>query len=446
MQTHSSASVQSNRSIEEMPNAVGLNAAARNNLIYATLRVIGTNDSYCSYRSYNHQAAPRFQVCATPISLLMPEEVPIAKPGTSDGDSAPSGSASVERVFLSFDDAKSISAAIALLVTATYSSGFLIHFLFLENFGIRDNLHEFFQIKHVYIGILSMLFPAGVILPTALYLERIRERKKEASGKIPVKSNPSFDIRVYNIFVNSFLAFLFYVYVVFIPTEYFIQNAWILPTVIATLCAPWLIEHIIPRCFKSPRVANEIRIGTEGFCACLTLVGLSYFALLPISGTIQDVFLGRFICYAFFVVAIPLVITRANKRVHENDGKKNKLRIKLAATVASLMLYFCGLIAFSLYVFPFIPANRGGGNFENLRPIRIVFKSAPTSVGALAVSEKERIASSDTLILIERTTKTLFLADTKDSNPSDWARLRTFPRIVELSSDSVEIVTGQRKQ
>jgi hypothetical protein len=68
-------------------------------------------------------------------------------------------------------------AAVAGLV---YAVGFFVEFTFMNSMGVKDSLTEPFKAKHIYIGILCLLYP-GSVVGVLLALLRIGFSKSDGS-------------------------------------------------------------------------------------------------------------------------------------------------------------------------------------------------------------------------------------------------------------------------
>src|SRR5674476_1469603 len=88
----------------------------------------------------------------------------------------------------SFKDLKKPSLTpqwFALLIAMTYASGFLLVFTFLDRFGIREGGEEFLKAKYIHAGILFLLFPVSILIPSALFISlTVAEVKKKHSSDI----------------------------------------------------------------------------------------------------------------------------------------------------------------------------------------------------------------------------------------------------------------------
>jgi hypothetical protein len=350
---------------------------------------------------------------------------------------------------------KSGSTAFALAAVVAFISGFIIRFIYLEAFGINDLGSEAFRIKHIYVGILSLLFPICIVVPATLYIARLRDRRKERqaieSGEEPEIVTPAsrqaelkLEVRFYSVILNCYLCFIFYVSILFVPLRVVQDRAELFLFVIVTLCTPVVVDWFA-RLHRSKRIREDIRTTIRWSFFVISALGLTGAIVGPISKRLWSIFLDGGWFYVAFVCFIPLLLSRANIRSHLHRDRKNKQRLRITMLLASVMLYFSGLITFALYIFPYIPSTRGGGNFEDAPYIKIFFKASSVSANPTE-AQKAAIAACDSLVLIERAGKSLYLADSKDGGPANWAKLRALPQIIELNADSVEITLIRRSK
>lgn len=361
----------------------------------------------------------------------------------------------------------------AVLIGATYASGFLCVFTFLNHFGIYETGEDFFRVKYIHVGILFLLFPISILLPLLLSvsikkitpIEDILTENNSGDKKPAGEAHQEHSQEMHKhhkwekrIAVSSILIFMnmcgvFYLFTLFTPLNYVLERVYVLPLIfIVSFLGPLLTDNFVKR--------NIVPEKTETFAKVMrwilvvgVIAALDYLAFRGFFHQLRDIFWGSgwipdgAIYYIVFVMLIPYTLWRTNERCKKIPHPRAKTEMRLAAVCLIGMFYFLSIIAFALTVYPQIPFAKGGGSYAESRCLTINFRPVPgvvPIVDAVTPLEKE-LSTSNNFVIIEITPAYLFLARKSDAGgPIAWQKMRTMPNIVEVRQDSIgEIVYGK---
>ena len=105
-----------------------------------------------------------------------------------------------------------------------------------------------------------------------------------------------------------------------------------------------------------------------------------------------------------------------------------------------MMVYFLAIVIFAYTIFPFIPDEKGGGDYS----------ASPYAIFSTFSTEKDNSEStkedkSDKFILLYRTDAALYFGTVKDSNdPCDWRSLKNL-NVLEIAQRDIKRIVYSRR-
>jgi hypothetical protein len=317
-----------------------------------------------------------------------------------------------------------------------YATGFLVVFTFFARLGIREAGTEFFKVKYVHVGILCLIIPAltAISIYALSYMSRIEVEKKN-QGLVA-----DIHISLPSVVLTLNLIGTFYMYVMFSPPGYFRTRAHLIPLIFGiTLFGLTAVQQLTRKGFVVfiGRSADKVRrisvkpetIGSAlRWILCLAVVvfldrysfrGLGHDLWEMFSGNMHVTNGGGYVFLAFVLVMLFLFwrVSRRSRMIVDH-----KLKVALWASGLSLMFatfYIC-VLSFSYSVYPYIPAERGGGSYVDSSEVVLTFQGSP---GVLPVDLLESGSKSKPLLIIEETSTSVYVANPKDAGgPVEWRR------------------------
>jgi hypothetical protein len=334
-----------------------------------------------------------------------------------------------------------------------YATGFLVVFTFFARLGIREVGTEFFKVKYVHVGILCLILPAltGLSMFALSYMSRF-EAQKRIEGQVA-------DIQIYlpSAVLTLNLIATFYIYVMFSPGGFFRNRAHLIPLIfLVTLIGLTVIQQLTRREFVVfvGRRADKIKrfsasphtIGSflRWLLCLLVIFFLDRYSFHGLGGELWEMFSGnmRFTSgggYVFLVFVFLILWLFWRISLRSSSITDQKLKAALWASGISLMFatfYIC-ILSFSYSVYPYIPAERGGGSYVDSANVVLTFQGGSN---ALPVGLLESASRSRPLLIIEETGTSIYVADPKDAGgPVEWRR-GARPNVIAIRRDLVSSI------
>jgi hypothetical protein len=106
------------------------------------------------------------------------------------------------------------------------------------------------------------------------------------------------------------------------------------------------------------------------------------------------------------------------------------------------MFYFLATTSFGMKVYPYIPVEKGGASYVESPRVKPRLKTSSTG----ATSTNPDLLVSNTFIMIEQTSTSVFLAATNSAGgPELWQNMYDLPNIIEVSRDVIETMQFQQQ-
>jgi hypothetical protein len=336
-----------------------------------------------------------------------------------------------------------------------YATGFLVVFTFFARLGIREVGSDFFKVKYVHVGILCLILPVLTGLSTlALSYMSHLESQRRTEGR-------TADIQIFlpSAILTLNLIATFYIYVMFSPEGYFRTRGHLIPlTFFVTLVGLTLIQQLTRKEFvlfigrsadKVERLsADPHKIGSalRWMLCFLVVVFLDSYSLRGLGADLWEIFgpKKRFAGgggYVFLVLVFLILwlFGRLALRSAALTDPDPKLKAAFWASGFSLIVatfYIC-ILSFSYSVYPYIPAERGGGSYVSSSKVVLTFQGSP---GVLPTDLLDTGSRSKPLLIIEESGSAIYVADPNDSGgPIEWRR-GAKPRIVAIRREIINSV------
>lgn len=336
-----------------------------------------------------------------------------------------------------------------------YASGFLVVFTFFDTLGLRETGVEFFKIKYLHVGILFLLFPAlsGITVYGYTSIKRA-ERRRRKDGQMP---EIPFHLATLIMIIN--LIAVFVLFVLFAPRGYVLERELLIPLIFVTTIIGLLVLRII----ASNRMHITLEDGTGSsstvtfeklarqleWWLCFGIVrGLDWYSFRGMGHDLWEMFSGynRFTSggyiFVLFLFLIFIMVWRANDRLAALTDPRLRMPTLVLTVGLTFCVFFLAILAFSYSVYPYIPAERGGGSYVESSPVILRFREMAGGAFPPEIVSGIGKNQSKPLIIIEETESMLYVADLTDSGgPSEWRRNRKRPKIFALRRDIIDCVS-----
>jgi hypothetical protein len=355
--------------------------------------------------------------------------------------------------------------AVAALI---YATGFLVVFTYFGSFGIKEAGTDFFKVKYVHVGTLCLLLEAILLVPIAGIIAMRSGSSKQPMQKpdsptAPAKHRYRGHWSSVLLMINMLLTF--YVFAMFAPRAFFQEkhNA-LLPIFLISFLGLALIAGIgtdtlwfkVETASKQKswpidtgRIAPKLR-----WLLCIGVIGgIDYLSFKDLGPSLLQVLWGPpakpgGILFFAFIGVIFLIWWRTHSRAKLlGDNKNGKTGIWATAVCLMIATHYLAVLSFAFDIYPYIPAERGGGSFVDTPLATLRFKPYPAASkpdGATPIPI-ELLACpscnySGELIIVEETTSQLFLANPADAGgPCEWRRGKK-PKILSISRDIIQSI------
>jgi hypothetical protein len=158
------------------------------------------------------------------------------------------------------------------------------------------------------------------------------------------------------------------------------------------------------------------------------------------------------IYFCFFILLISFFIMRNAYRLNQIRAAKDKAQ--QTATLISLVavtvpLFYLAILAFAANVYPYIPYEKGGGNYANCPPVHIEFNINATTPSGYAISIPADLVTksvSNYLVVLDENSSSVFLASTNSraGGPMNWITGKR-PPVYEIPREAVGCISYRRK-
>jgi hypothetical protein len=321
-----------------------------------------------------------------------------------------------------------------------YGTGFLIVYTFFNRFGLKETASDFFKIKYIHVGVLFLIFPMLLIIPIVAMLLRMRmQRQKMEEGERKMHL-PVFFL------VSNFLL-VFYIIIMFAPPD-FLRTTLRVPLSISddkftaimlifglTILGLVSITRIAEKVIKD-NISERFVIWAQWVLLILVLY-LDWQLLFGLYRRLVDMLVtGQYFIYLLILISLTAWFTYWRLAT-----VKDRTRKRVAGIVAGCImgaLYYMSVLAFSFGIYPYISAEKGGGDYSDASNVIVEFSpQIRDSLPASLLDNASSGARSKSLILIQETGTSYFVADPGDAGgPLSWRRY-TRPNVFEIRRDIV---------
>ncbi|OWY70733.1 hypothetical protein B7486_14100 [cyanobacterium TDX16] len=301
-----------------------------------------------------------------------------------------------------------------------YASGFLIVQQFHDSYGLRGIDTDFFKIRYAHVGLIFLAGPLIVGTATfALFLWK-SETKISPANESAFNEHQSIQLRVWarwwwsamnasrfnpkTIVAGFFFTANFYLALLFVAPGEKGSGYYQLFFAFLIACTAIFVMWIVRR------TGNESKIWVNVFqLICTILLAAICFCLLYTQrNELKSLYWPSGLVYFGFSSFLGFSAWRLWARKHEeNLGILKPVRRTLGIVAVCLVYYYC-LNYYADYVFPFIPAGKGGGDYSDAAIVTVEFTdSGPQELpDALKLNNLEK-----KLILLDSNGDFLFFAN-----------------------------------
>lgn len=333
-----------------------------------------------------------------------------------------------------------------------YATGFLTTFTFFERFGLREMGGDFFRLKYIYVGILYFLFPVTLAMPLfalLLLYKRVKDlRKTQPESKAlpdPLDGTGRIQRNLLRIPIPSVLLFLnmvfvFYLVVMFAPPGFVRKREWI----IATLLIGTVLGLLACRWLEDSK-ATTGWFGNKGttlrwILFALVVVWIDRKAIHGLSADLNRMFFGQAGVFYYLIVTLCVAVAyRVCIRVYQHTTSAIRVPYLVLGMGILASLFFYSILAFANRVYPFVFANKGGGDFRKSGSVVVHFvKDSDSSIPGNIMDRNRGSLTSLPLILIEQTGLAVYVA--LPGNEDGWRMGKSLPDVYSVSVTQIAAV------
>jgi hypothetical protein len=189
-----------------------------------------------------------------------------------------------------------------------------------------------------------------------------------------------------------------------------------------------------------------VKRDTLGISLWDVLLGKNYFPLLLKHIHDRDFPHGG-IYFAFLIILIGFFIIRNSYRLKQMERAGDKghpiaTSISMAAVVVPLG--YISILAFAHYIYPYIPYEKGGGDYTKCPLVHLTFNTSTVSAAEFSIALPPEILSKNTsncLIILDENSSFVFLADRTDAGgPANWQSGTNKPTVFQIRHELVNCI------
>jgi len=343
---------------------------------------------------------------------------------------------------------ETISRLVVAIGALIYATGFLVVITFLGKMGIRD-FGDIFRAKYIHVGMLYWLIP---VLPGGPILAFFALKRQQTLRRTKELMRPS------SLFLTIQLVIFIYVVVLIARPEFVhLESHWIAGTLLWTVVGMRIINAAAdrlkerkPRLWKWAAMLRMPHIAVS--------LGLELICIYPLRQQIFEMFWRSVITMSVFVVAGMLTWRFISLANYTNDlDEKSHLWVAGSALLCGLYLFSVFSFAYSIY--PFVPAERGGGNYSYTADVLVLLVDTtgiPSDLlynakrpGAISYTGIDRTAEDNpkgqevnprtkAVKLIEQTSSWVYIASPDGcKQPAEWK-----PHVTALQTAAIKSIVA----
>jgi hypothetical protein len=338
---------------------------------------------------------------------------------------------------------ESLAKWLVALAGICYATGFLVIYTFFGHFQMRDLPSDFLKLKYVYVGILCWLFPAGFFLPLGALRELYKTMKTEK-----VAPRKGLEALISG-FLSLFVPVVVYFMVEFARPSKTLPPGWIAASMAFAFPGFYLFDLI-----KTDWLRKTLRYGTA------TVISASFFILGKdfIRYVFEIVVFKHGYIYIVFVASALSIFPRNRRWLQERglSGKTAQLTWVIATTLSVLLMYLA-VLSYAAWVYPYVPATRGGGDYSVLSDVTIRLHekgSTGQCWGNVRSANLECSIETERFKVIDETSDSFFVANIHSgSGPTAWSEwpfneveLKKLPVVIEIPKADVSAIVYCRTE
>ncbi|MHB9072397.1 MAG: hypothetical protein ACYC6G_02610 [Desulfobaccales bacterium] len=297
-----------------------------------------------------------------------------------------------------------------IFIATIYGSGFLISYFFLSKFGLHSAA-PLFKLKYIHIGFMHLTLLAIFIIPFLAFLYITFE-----NTKVPVPNLYPSSLFLLVLIVFLWLT-IWYIFAFFAPHGELSKNNLLIFANFIPLVAILTIR-VIDSFTKQPnrycflrflRFRNELFLRIVILVYIITICWFNYHSFPKLYIRLSEmIYYERFKGINFFGIAfiIALLSWATYYTITKSNYKSFKNAIYCVSSLTLSILYYYSVLTFSIFIYPYIPAEKGGGDYFFSRDIIINIVNndlkLPTIISDIHCYKLKIIDSSDDYIYVAK--------------------------------------------
>lgn len=197
---------------------------------------------------------------------------------------------------------------------------------------------------------------------------------------IKLRNQPYLTLPIVILVFNLLL--VFYVFAVFAPPgSAHSGHNWglIIAIIIVTILGASIATILLDRLAS---IHNNIDTAVVRWACVAAVIAIDFYLFKPVAPHIGNMLGNGGWIFLFFVFVTMFTAWRLTK-AYKNQKYKTKRGTLLVVGIAVIgAFYYLSVLAFALFVFPYIPATKGGGDFRFGGNVKIVFRTNKDAIAA----------------------------------------------------------------
>ncbi|VAW80953.1 hypothetical protein MNBD_GAMMA13-1900 [hydrothermal vent metagenome] len=316
-----------------------------------------------------------------------------------------------------------------------YFSGFLVVMTYSERLGLRETGTVFLKTKYIHSGILVLSLPLILIGATYSLYEIYNREKSESQRKSEDESKnesatPVFYIPAVLLVYNLLL--VFYTMLMFSPPGYIGREKPLAVFLVFSATAIGLLFIQKLSIWIKVDFQDKYQKRSRWILFLIVFVGLNYYVFEGIYARLIEMIIPRGLYFLLFILIIGYSIFRVKLRAKEYTSASRKTALWVLFMCILFPIYYLMILSFAYGVYPYIPASRGGGDYEGSPLVSIVvddkLRTALNGTKLYASADLEKLK----YVFIGETESEVYLANPCDAGgPAEWRR-RNRPNILSI--------------
>jgi hypothetical protein len=151
------------------------------------------------------------------------------------------------------------------------------------------------------------------------------------------------------------------------------------------------------------------------------------------------------IYFVFMITLVAILVGRGIYRYGQITDKAYKKTMVSSTALIALPLLYISILSFAHTVYPYIPYEKGGGDYTENPPVYFNFNLNGATRSGIPGGVPSEVVSNNglsNLIVLDLNSSSVFVANTNDAGgPGSWRTPTNRPRVFEIRRENISCIT-----